>query len=280
MSKRVLYLGPEGSYSELVIDKFKKLLNDSYSLEQRGSIYAIMQELSFSKEESLYAVVPIENSIEGIVSETQDNLCSIVKNGYQILAEAEQSINHSLISFYPKEEIEVIISHSQALAQCRNYIYNNWGANVVLKPTLSTSSAIASLKSTNEKVAAIGNVSCANYYSVPVVEENVNDEKNNTTRFLLLSRSFPQNVEQNKISITFSTENKPGALNKILSILEKSGINMTNINSRPSRHELGEYVFYVDFEGHINDTTISTALLEIEKQVKTYTILSCGAVCL
>ena len=113
---------------------------------------------------------------------------------------------------------------------------------------------------------------------MPVIATNINDEKSNTTRFVLLSQIKPQVTEHSKVSITFSTLNKPGALNKVLTVLEKNGLNMSQISSRPSRKELGEYVFYVDIEGHIDSPPIQVTVDEMKAHIKNLEILSEGAI--
>ena len=125
----------------------------------------------------------------------------------------------------------------------------------------------------NKSVAAIGSVECAKMYDIPIIEENINDEANNKTRFILLGKYLAPQTGCDKTSITFSTENKAGALNKILTILENHEINMSYIDSRPSKKELGEYVFYIDFEGHILDEKVQRAFAEIEKLVKMFYVI-------
>ena len=195
-------------------------------------------------------------------------------------AETTMPIEHSLIGYGNKEDIKTITSHPQALAQCREYIYKTWGDDVELKPVLSTSNAVSSLTQNDITIAAIGNNGCANLYNVPILDSKINDEDNNTTRFILLSRKKPEKNNNNKVCITFSTENKPGALNQVLNILENHSLNMSYISSRPSRRELGEYIFYVDFYGHIEDAKVHMALQEMLPLVKTLEILSEGAVCI
>ena len=128
-------------------------------------------------------------------------------------------------------------------------------------------------------VVAIGSKYSAQMYNIPIIDEKINDKKNNTTRFVLLSKMSPKKSEQNKVSIIFSTENKSGALNKVLNIIERYGLNMSYIDSRPSRNEIGEYVFYVDFAGHIQDGDVSNALIEMQPLVKMFSVLSEGAIC-
>ena len=279
MLKEVLYLGPKGSFSEFALNNFEQILGKDIKKTPLDSIYKIVRTLKTSNNDSLCAVIPIENSIEGIVRDTQDNLNDLSLLGYRIYAETQLAVEHSLVGFGTKADIKTISSHPQALAQCREYSYNIWGDDISLNPTLSTSSAISSLKKENPNIAAIGNEYCAKLYNIPILEKEINDKKNNTTRFLLISKKEPTKSCCNKICITFSTENKPGALNKILNILEKYKLNMSYIDSRPSRCELGEYIFYVDFAGHVEDVGIAMALVEIQQNVKMLEILSKGAIC-
>ena len=280
MIEKILYLGPAGSYCETAIEKFSKYLSEGCEYEAIDSIYKIIRILNENNDDTLAAVIPIENSIEGIVRDTQDNLFTLAQKGIRTLAETTLQIEHFLISFGKKENIKTITSHPQAIAQCREYIYKNYGDNVELKPVLSTSIAVSSLTQNDITVAAIGNNNCANLYNVPIIDSKINDEDNNTTRFILLSIKKPEKSNNNKVSITFSTENKPGALNQVLNILENHNLNMSYISSRPSRRELGEYIFYVDFYGHLEDANVHMALREMLPFVKTLEILSEGSDCI
>lgn len=277
MISKVLYLGPKGSYSELAKNKFKDFYTSDCEFEAYNSIDMIMRKLCNSNSTNLAGVVPIENSIEGIVRDTQDNLINLAQKGIRITAECFLAIEHSLIGFGSKENIKNLTSHPQALAQCREYIYNNWNEEINLLPTLSTSIAISNLTPKDKATAGIASKYCAKLYNVPIIESGINDKENNTTRFLLLSKFTPKKDTENKVSITFSTENKAGALNKVLSILEKYELNMSYIDSRPSRKELGEYIFYIDFSGHIEDGKVTNALIEIQPYIKMFEILSEGA---
>ena len=229
-------------------------------------------------DETVAAVVPIENSIEGVVRETQDKLIATAKNGYGIFAETRLEIEHALIGYGSINDVKIILSHPQALAQCREYIYKNWGNNVKLHPTFSTSEAISLLNEEDKETAAIGNKYCANLYKVPVIDSEINDEDNNTTRFILLSKFTPPPETQNKVSIVFATENKSGALNKVLGILDEFDINLSYIDSRPSGRRMGEYIFYADFEGHTTNAKVTNALNKLLPFVTMLEILSKGAV--
>ena len=267
--KKLLFLGPNGSYCDFAKDKFIKAFDLNCVSTNLKSISSIIRALKDEDCDDITAVIPIENSIEGIVRETLDNLSLLKKEGYKILAETTMSVEHALLGFAKnKAEIKVVRSHPQAIAQCKQYLQANFPDTLIEEATLSTSAAIKSLSAQNPSIAAIGNKECGNMYNVPIIENNINDEENNKTRFILLGRFLSQSTGCDKTSITFSTENKSGALNKVLSILDKYNINMSYIDSRPSKKELGEYIFYIDFEGHILDSIIENAVNEIKTQVK------------
>ena len=190
------------------------------------------------------------------------------------IAETTMTVNHALLGFADnKSSIKVVRSHPQALAQCKKFLHDNFPDSLIEEATLSTSAAIRSLTPGDKSTAAIGSVECSKLYNVPVIENDINDEPNNRTRFILLGKFLTPQTGADKTSITFSTENKAGALNKILTILEEHGINMSYIDSRPSKKELGEYVFYIDFEGHILDKKIEKAFEEIMPLVKMFYVI-------
>ena len=272
--RKLLFLGPRGSYSDFAKNKFIDAFNLNCVSTNLKSISGIIKALKDENNEDMVAVIPIENSIEGIVRETLDNLSSLKKEGFKILAETTLNVEHALIGFCDKKsEIKVVRSHPQALAQCKRYLQANFADSLIEEATLSTSAAIRSLSKEEPSIAAIGSVECARMYDIPVVEEKINDEENNQTRFIFLGKFLAPQTGNDKTSITFSTENKAGALSKILTILEENNINMSYIDSRPSKKELGEYVFYIDFEGHINDEKVQKAFDKIKPLVKMFYVI-------
>ena len=272
--RKLLFLGPRGSYSDFAINKFIDAFDLNCVSTNLKSISGIIKALKDENNEDMAAVIPIENSIEGIVRETLDNLSSLKKEGFKIIAETTLNVEHALIGFCDKKsEIKVVRSHPQALAQCKRYLQANFADSLIEEATLSTSAAIRSLSKEEPSIAAIGSVECARMYDIPVVEEKINDEENNQTRFIFLGKFLAPPTGNDKTSITFSTENKAGALSKILTILEENNINMSYIDSRPSKKELGEYVFYIDFEGHINDDKVQKAFDKIKPLVKMFYVI-------
>lgn len=272
--KKLLFLGPNGSYSDFAKDKFVEAFKLNCVTTNLKSISGIIRALKDANADDIAAVIPIENSIEGIVRETLDNLSSLKKEGIRIIAETTMDVKHALVGYCDNlKDIKTVRSHPQALAQCKHFLQANFSDSLIEEATLSTSAAIRSLSANDKHIAAIGSVECAKMYNVPVIKEDINDEEKNQTRFILLAKYLSPQTGKDKTSITFSTENKAGALSKILTILDKNEINMSYIDSRPSKKELGEYVFYIDFEGHILDKKTQKAFEEIEKFVKMFYVI-------
>lgn len=273
MEKEIYFLGPKTAYSDFAKDQFISLFKlDGYIEKPMRTITAVISEINKAQRSDALAVLPIENSIEGTVKETIDNLNRINNPDIKILGETVVSIEHCLIT-YAKDfsSIKKIKSHPQALSQCYDYIYEKFKDNVVLESESSTANAVQALTIESPEIAAIGNKYSAQYYGKPLLDTDINDEKFNQTRFILLG--VPKKISktsQDKTSITFSTENKSGALCDILAILKENNINMTYISSRPSRKSLGEYMFYIDFDGHVLDSTISKAMFQLLQHVKTF----------
>ncbi len=277
--QNVYYLGPRGSYSSLAVKFFSNFYNlKNLKFNAQKNIKTLLKNFEYDK--SSIAVVPIENSIQGIVKETINNIMELNDDKTTFYAEYVLNINHALISkANDKNTVKTILSHPQALQQCENYIFNNF-KNAKIQSKNSTSEAIYELKDLDETSAAIGNPELAFELGLNVLEREINDEKDNQTRFILLTRFENENTIDAKTNIVFSTQNKPGALCDILNILKKYDINLTYIDSRPSKKNLGEYLFLADLKGHKSDENIKQALFEINKNTQfckingSYTVLS------
>lgn len=272
-NKKIFFLGPTTSYTDVAKKKLKKQFNlEGYEDVEKRTITAVASELSNLENEESLAVLPIENSIEGIVKESIDNISRIDDNDIKILGECVIPINHCLITYANDlDDIKTIVSHPQAISQCFDYIHNVFKDKVVYKSESSTANSVKNISRDDTTVAAIGSKYSAEYYNKPVVAENINDEKFNHTRFLLVGKKqMPKYNGEYKTSITFATENKSGALCEILQILQKYNINMCHISSRPSKKVLGEYTFYIDFDGKITDEKVSKAVFEILQLVRTF----------
>lgn len=266
--KKILFLGPKGTYSQFALEKFKDKLGLNIDTEAVSTIPKIIDLVD--KDNTLAAVVPIENSIEGIVRGTLDSIYAS-QNDVKILAQTQIGIENCLISNCEKKDIKRIISHPQPLSQCQNYISRNFGKNIELINASSTAAAVESLSKEDKNTAAIGSEFCANLYGVRVLEKNINDNKDNKTRFVFISQIQKDFGSKTRTSIVFSTKQEPGALVVALEVFKKHNLNLIYIESRPSKRVLGEYNFFVDIDKGIED--IEKALEELGSRTQYYRVL-------
>lgn len=261
-ASKIYYLGPNGSYTHKALEEFKEDFGiKSDTQEALKTIKSIINAVD--KDKTSLAVIPIENSIEGIVREAIDNLIRVEDSDVKIVGEVVLDVNHCLLSkSKDKSTIKTVISHPQALAQCANYLDDNF-SNLHILEERSTSAAAKRVSEKNENYAAIANEMAAKFYHLNILDSSINDEKDNKTRFILIGRFDTPKTGEDKTSIAFSTKNTAGALFKVLDIFNKYHINLLYIDSRPSKKILGEYTFFIDFEGHIQDETIQKAISEI-----------------
>ena len=266
--RKIFFLGPKGTYSQFAAEKFKEKLSLNQEFEDVSTITKIIETIDLNP--SFAAVLPIENSIEGIVRATLDGLFG-TKNNVQIQAQTQIKIENCLISYSKKEDITHIISHPQPLSQCQNYISANFSKDIILEGASSTAAATMSLKEKGRGYASIGNEYCANLLNIPVLEKNINDNKDNQTRFVLVSRQDFNLPDKTRTSLVFSTKQKPGTLAAALEVFRRHDINLIYIESRPSKRALGEYIFFADIDKSIEG--LDKVFLELEKVTNYYKIL-------
>lgn len=266
------YLGPGGSYTEMAKDMFC----EKYALSaQQEPMKTIKSVLEFVDETpNTIGILPIENSIEGAVRETIDNLIRTKNANIRILSEMVMPIHHCLLSKTTElYSITGVISHPQALAQCQNYIHNNLPRNLHIIEAASTAEAAKKLEEYNLTYAAIGSEKTAEIYNLNVLACNINDEPDNKTRFAIIGDFETPKTQNDNTTLAFSTENKPGALLEILQIFHDHEINLSYIDSRPSKTKFGEYTFFVDFDGHITDEKTSKVLEEVKSRTHYYRLV-------
>ncbi len=263
----LLFLGPKGTYSEIGAYKALGIFGDGYVLKPISTIPKIVDLVDKGKYEA--GVLPFENSIEGIVRSTIDN---IYLSDVKIVAEIDIKIEHCLISRYcDKVEIKHIISHPQALAQCQRYIVENFDENIDLIPENSTARAAEMLLEKDNTYCAIASLNIAEDLKLNVLDKNIGDIKENKTRFVLISKKELNLGKKNRTSIAFNTKNEPGALLKILQILYKYKLNLSFLESRPSKKVFGEYNFFADIDCGLNDMIL--AIDEIKKECNNFKFL-------
>ncbi len=271
--KNIYYLGPDGSNAHRAMRQyiFNKKLNIKNFFPQKSIKNAF---LSLVQDKNALCVLPIENSIEGIVRETIDNLVKLKDEAIKIQGEITLDINHLLLAKTNEiSKIKTIISHPQALAQCSNFLHENF-PNAELKEVSSTSyAAIEVSNSDDETLAAIANETCAEIFGLKIIADNLNDEKDNKTRFYVLSANNFNKYGDGKTSIILSTKNTSGALCNVLKIFQKHEINLSYIDSRPSKKALGEYLFFMEIDGYKDEPHVKDALSEVTSFVNFIRIL-------
>jgi chorismate mutase/prephenate dehydratase len=253
--QRVGYLGPEGSYSHVAaVRKF------GASVEYRAlaDIRAVFEEVA--RKHCDLGLVPVENSAGGAVIDTLD--CFIEMHVY-ICAEVLTEVHHNLLATCPPEEIRTIASKPEVFAQCRKWLSTSF-QKVELLPVASSSRA-AQMAAETPGMAAIGSVLAAEIYGLRVVFANIEDVSNNVTRFLVISPESAKRTGEDRTSMMFTTSHKSGALVEVLNVFARHGLNLTNIDTRPSKRRNWEYYFFVDAEGHAEDENFRKALAEAEQ---------------
>lgn len=263
---KVAFQGERGAYSELAVIQF---FPNSTPIPAR-SFQEVIETLLSGKSD--YAVVPIENSIEGSVNEVYDLL---LQSNLFVIGETYQRIHHCLIAIKGTDRgsLKEVYSHPQALAQCRHYL-NEKKLDPI--PVYDTAGAVKMIKlDQNKNAAAIASKRAAEIYGMEILDMGIEDSKNNFTRFFILSRD-PMHTKpsgNDGTSIIFSVKHAPGSLVNILSEFARREINLTKIESRPTKKTPWEYNFFTDFEGHVLDARIRDVLTVIEPKTAFVKIL-------
>jgi len=249
---RIAYLGPQGSFSHsAAMLKF----GQSVEYEAVTDIRAIFDEVS--KGHSDLGVVPIENSAGGGVCETLD---AFIDSDALICAEVYMSIHHNLLANCAFEKIEKVYSKPEVFAQCRNWLSATFDEAKTI--AVASSAKAAQMAAEEPNTAAIGSAVAAELYGLKTLCENIEDISHNITRFLVISKQDAKPSGDDRTALLFSTSHKAGALVDVLEVFKKHGLNMTNIESRPSKKREWEYYFFVDFNAHKNDENVKRALEE------------------
>ena len=253
---KVAYLGPQATFTHLACMKSfgdsalyvpVKSISEVFETVERGHVH--------------YGIVPIENSTEGVVNYTLD---MFLDSDLTIISEVLLEISHHLMNQSGEMgAVEKVYSHPQPVAQCRRWIEEHL-SHVPIIDVQSTAKA-AQMAADDPTAAAIASEAAVNFYGLRVIQKRIEDNVNNYTRFLTISKELAERTGCDKTSVVFSFKNQPGALFNMLRPFEENGINLTKIESRPSRKKAWEYVFYVDMEGHVNDAPVKAAIALLEE---------------
>ena len=250
----IAYLGPEATFThQAAVQRFGASLE--YSAQR--TIADVFSEVTKGRAD--YGVVPVENSTEGIVTHTLD---MFVDSDLKVVAQIVLPISHCLVSRIPRGQIKKLYVHPQTLAQCRGWIQKNLPHAELIETSSNARSAEFAAKQRN--AAAIAGVLAAEKYRVPIIERDIQDNSANATRFLVLGRKCPPATGRDRTSIMLSLRDEVGALHKSLAPFRRHRINMTKIESRPSKRKAWEYFFFVDCDGHMNDKKVAKAIQQLE----------------
>jgi chorismate mutase/prephenate dehydratase len=249
-SMRIAYLGPEATFThQAAIRRF----GSSLRYASQKTITDVFAEVS--KNRADYGVVPIENSTEGVVSHTLD---MFVDSDLKIVAQIVMPVQHCLLSNSRRSQIKKLFAHPQSLGQCRGWVQNNLPKVEIIET--SSNARSAEFAAREKDSGAIAGVLAAEKYHLRVVEHDIQDNAANATRFLVLGRQCSPPTGNDRTSIMFSIVDQVGALYRALAPFRRYRINMTKIESRPSKRKAWEYFFFVDCDGHLSDLKVGKAL--------------------
>ena len=254
--KSVSFQGERGAYSEVASRNF---FNEKIKTVPCVTFSDALD--STVRDDTEFTVLPVENSIEGSVGESYDLLYLTPLNA---IGEHYLRIEHCLIGNGKLEDVDTVYSHPQALGQCRNFLELH---KIKTVPTYDTAGSVKIIKDIGTKeVACIASKMASEIHNMPIISEEIANNPNNYTRFLVLSKNKAKETGRDKTSIIFSIKHEPGSLYKIIKNFHDHNVNLTKIESRPNKKNTWEYNFYVDFEGHEEDSKVSTMIEHIKKE--------------
>jgi chorismate mutase/prephenate dehydratase len=262
-SMTIAYLGPEATFThQAAIRRF----GSSLRYAPQKTIADVFNEVSRNRAE--YGVVPVENSTEGVVTHTLD---MFIDSDLKIVAQIVLPIQHCLLSKAAKARIHKLYAHPQALAQCRGWVQNNLPHVEVIE--CSSNARAAELAAKEAGAAAIAGQLAAEKYDLRVLESDIQDSADNATRFLVLGRHCSPPTGNDRTSLMWSIVDEVGALHRALSPFRRFRLNMTKIESRPSKKKPWEYFFFADCDGHIQDPKVAKAIAHLSRHCNFVKIL-------
>lgn len=262
--KNIAYLEPQNSFSEIAKDEFcKKYGITSFSTPLR-TIKQIVDYVSTNQSDTL-GVLPVENTLDGTIRESLDYLITTENKNIKIISETVIPIEYCLLSktteFY---SITGLIATPRLIDKCQEFINNELPRNLNLIEKASMLESAEELNNHNLTYASIGNRKIADNCRLNILKDNIHDDKNNKTRYVLIGNIDTESTGNDKTTIAFKTNNKPGALLEILKIFLENNINLSYISSRQSKISEDEYIFIVNLDGHIKNPNVLQTIEEIK----------------
>ena len=261
--KNIAYLEPETSFSSMATDEFCNAHNLSCFTTPLTTIKQVVEYVAQNPD--TLGVLPIENTIDGTIRESFDSLLACKNPNIRIIEELVMPIEYCLLSRTTEiYSITGLIATPRLITKCQDFINNELPMNYNLIESPSMYEAANELRNYNLTYASIGNRKIADKCFLNILKENIHDDKNNNTRYILIGDIETTPTGKDKTTVAFRTNHTPGALLKILNIFLEHNINLTYISSQPSRTNPDEYIFIVNFDGHIRNTNMLKALNEIK----------------
>ncbi len=261
---KIAYLGPEGTYTQAAVYKH---FGHSVAALPLSAIDEIFREVEAGNAD--YGVVPVENSTEGVVSHTLDQL---VSSPLSICGEVALAVHHHLLSNAREiTGVKRIVAHAQSLAQCRKWLDARMPG--VVREAVASNGEAARMVAGEDSAAAIAGRAASELYDVPILASNIEDEPNNTTRFLVLGAQDVAATGADRTSILVSIRNQQGMLHRLLTPVAEAGVDLVRIESRPSRRQAWDYNFFIDIDGHVEDGPVRQVLDAIGGQAAILKIL-------
>lgn len=261
----IAYLGPEGTFTQLAAIKHFGHAAHTVACISVDEAFRLVESRALD-----YVVAPVENSTEGAVGRTLDLM---VASPLKICGEVVLRIHHHLLRANGDQQpIRRVVAHAQALAQCHEWLNKNLPQEVE-RVSVASNAEAARLASQEPGVAAIAGQAAAERYQLDKVAENIEDEPNNTTRFLVLGHQGVGATGHDKTSLVVAAPNRAGALYSLLAPIAEHAVSMTKLESRPARAGLWEYVYFIDMEGHQSDANVVAALQALESRAAFVKIL-------
>ena len=261
---KVAFLGPEHSYSHIAtLTRF----GETVEFMEVGSISAVFEEVT--RKHVDYGVVPLENSTDGRIVDSLDMFVRMPQ--IKICDEIRLSIHHNLLANCEQSQIRKVYSKPQALSQCRNWLSKNV-PNASMHEVTSTTAA-ARLVQSEPDVAAVASRQAGVKYGINILCANIEDSSNNETRFAVIGSHHAKRTGKDKTALMFSTPHNPGALADVLTVFKNNRVNITWIESFPSRETKGEYIFFIDFEGHLDESKVQDTIREVESHCERIYVL-------
>lgn len=260
----VAFLGPEGTFTQAAALKH---FGHSVETLPLGAIDEVFREVEAGQAH--YGVVPVENSTEGVITHTLD---LFQRSPLRVCGEVLLRIHHHLLGAMSDiGAVTRVYAHQQALAQCREWLDGHLPG--IERQPVSSNAEGARRAASEPGAAAIAGEAAAEIYGLDFLSRNIEDDPDNTTRFLVIGRQNPAPTDSDRTSLLVSGRNRSGMLHGLLEPFSRHGVSMTRIESRPSRQVLWEYIFYIDIEGHVDDPQVAAALGEMKRQAAYVKIL-------